>query len=58
MLANYAENCEFFPPCLRTTAALIPVFLTWCPVVTKWGDYDTFNNPTVAEYLSEQLLEC
>ena len=25
------------------------------PIITKWGDYSTFDIPTVAEYLSEQL---
>ena len=35
--------------------AVIPVFKTGRPVVTKWGDYSTFDIPTVAEHLSEQL---
>ena len=42
---------------LWPTAAVIPVFITGRPVITKWGDYSTFDIPTVAEYLSnsEQL---
>ena len=39
-------------------AAVIPVFITGCPIITKLGDYSVFNIPTVAEYLSEQLWEC
>ena len=39
-------------------AAVIPVLITGCPVITKWGDYSSFNIPTVAGYLSEQLWEC
>ena len=39
----------------RSTAALIPVFITGCPVTTKWGDYITFNTPRFVEYISEQL---
>ena len=34
-------------------AAVIPVFITGHPVTTKWGDYSTFDIPTVAKYLSE-----
>ena len=42
---------------LGPTAAVIPVFITGHPVfiagrtvVTKWGDYSTFDIPTVAEH--------
>ena len=28
---------------LRPIAAMIPVFVTGCPVITKWGNYSTFN---------------
>ena len=31
---------------LRQTATVIPVFITGHPVITKWGDYITFNIPT------------
>ena len=46
------------PLCYRVlgpTAAMIPVFATGRPIITKWGDYSTFYIPKVAEYLSEQL---
>ena len=39
----------------KPTAAVISVFITGCPVITKWGDHSTFDIPTIAEYLSEQL---
>ena len=32
---------------LWQTAAVIPVFITGRPVITKWGDYSTFNIPIV-----------
>ena len=37
------------------TAAVIPVFITGRPVITKWGDYSTSDISIVAEYLLEQL---
>ena len=37
----------------RPIAAMINVFITGCPVITKWGDKSTFDIPTAAEYLSE-----
>ena len=40
------------------TAGTIPNFITGHPVITKWGDYSTFDIPKVTEYLSEQLWEC
>ena len=27
----------------RPTEAVIPVFIMGCPLITKWGDYSTFN---------------
>ena len=39
------------------TAAVIPVFITGHPIITKWGDYSKFNNQTDAKHLSEQLWE-
>ena len=39
----------------RPTAAVIPILITGCPAIAKWSDYNTFNIPTVAEYLLEQL---
>ena len=29
------------------TVAVIPVLIMGCPITTKWGDYSTFNIPTV-----------
>ena len=40
---------------LWPTAAMIPVGR---PIITKWDEYSTFDIPTVAEYLLEQLWEC
>ena len=34
-------------------AAVIHIFITGHPVIAKWGDYNTFNIPTAAEYISE-----
>ena len=48
---------RFFLALILATAAMIPVFITGHPVITKWGDYSTFVT-TVAEYLSDQLREC
>ena len=42
---------------LWPTAAVIPVFITGCPVITRWSDYNTFEIPTIAENLLEQLWE-
>ena len=37
------------------TAAVIPVFITGHPVITKWGNYSTFNIFAVVEYLSKTV---
>ena len=37
------------------TAAMIPVFITGRPVITKWGDYSTFDIPTVVLRDIQQL---
>ena len=47
------QNYHFLPP--TKTKAVIPVFIMGCIVLTKWGDYNTFYIPTVAEYLLEKL---
>ena len=38
---------------LWSTAAVISVFIMGHPVIKNWGDYSTFDIPTVAEYLLE-----
>ena len=39
------------------TAAVIPAFITGHPVITKWGDYSTFDITIIAINLSEQPWE-
>ena len=43
---------------LWPTAPVIPVFIKRCTIITKRGDYRTFNIPTLAEYLPKQLRKC
>ena len=38
---------------LGPTAAVILVLSMGCPVITKLGDFSTFDSLTVAKYLSE-----
>ena len=37
---------------------MIPIFTTGRLIITKWGNFSTFDIPIVAEYLIEQLWEC
>ena len=42
----------------RPTAVVFLVFITGFPVITKWGDYSTFNIPRVVLKVIQQLWEC
>ena len=42
----------------RPTEASVCVVITGCPIITKWGDYSTFNTPTVVLKDIQQLLKC
>ena len=55
MVYGFIKKLPFLA--LWPTADVIPVFLTGRPVIIKWSDYSTFDIPTVAEYLSDQLWE-
>ena len=40
-----------------STTAVIPVFITGRPIMTKWGDYSTFDIPTIVLKGIQQLWE-
>ena len=41
-----------------STATLIPVFIMRCPVIIRWGDWSTYNIPTVVQQLWECWMYC